>query len=76
MISEKDATRIITDLNGCCDIKDRQIERLEREADWLAEQLSRMIDDCPTAKAKSYCYKAPYCVDCWRDAARKAVQND
>ena len=52
-----------------------EVRKLNKEVDWLAEKLSRMIDDCPKEKAKSYCYEAPFCVACWRGAARKAVQN-
>ena len=54
-----------------------RVRELEKEADWLAQnywpscpKYYAMIDYCKDGMSKENCIK------CWREAARKAVQND
>lgn len=49
---------------------------LEKEADWLANKASI---NCPSPELEEKCAHKPLgkneCVECWREAARKEVQD-
>lgn len=54
--------------------------KLEKEADWLAEVICKkhsdirrngFVPDCPTGRKCDN-----QCVQCWREAARKAMENN
>lgn len=51
-----------------------EVERLNKEADWLAERIS--IRDCVMGDTVENCiYKEFPCAECFREAARKAVEE-
>lgn len=61
-----------------CELRDN-LERLEKEADWLAEMQNYDIPHeqptrCPKGKEAPFCGFVD-CKQCWRDAARKAVDQ-
>lgn len=52
-----------------------QVERLEKEADWLAERAG--AKDCLMADTVENCTKKGFpCIACFRTAARKAVEEN
>lgn len=52
----------------------RQVDELEKEADWLAERAS--AKDCLMADTVENCTKKGFpCIACFRTAARKAVEE-
>lgn len=51
---------------------DRTPQRLEREADWLADRLAER--DCPHSCPSEKAPMLEECTSCWREAARKAVE--
>ena len=60
-----------------------QVERLEKEADWLAENCWKKpeVEYHPLREMRGgfYCDACPYdydCRKCWRAAARKAVEEN
>lgn len=55
----------------------RELERLEREADWLAHGYTNAVDllgMCPRNVDMSKCQDSS-CMECMREAARKAVEG-
>ena len=55
----------------------RELERLEREADWLAHGYTNTVDllgMCPRNVDMSKCQDSS-CMECMREAARKAVEE-
>lgn len=56
----------------------RELERLDREADWLATKLNEIASPCRTLHP---CEVSPSCnypdgePRCWRDVAHKAVEE-
>ena len=56
----------------------RELERLDREADWLATKLNEIASPCRTLHP---CEGSPSCnypdgePRCWRDVAHKAVEE-
>lgn len=55
----------------------RELERLEREADWLAYGYTNAVDllgMCPRNVDMTKCPEGP-CTDCMRVVARKAVEE-
>lgn len=55
----------------------RELERLEREADWLAHGYTNAVDllgMCPRNVDMSKCQDSS-CMECMREAARKAVEE-
>lgn len=51
--------------------------QLEKEADWLAEQLISKCCNNPDAFCGGDNFPSPkHCKKCWREAAQKAVQRD
>lgn len=64
-----------------CDEADKQVkdqlERLEREADWLAHGYTNAVDllgMCPRNIDMSKCQESS-CMECMRESARKAVEG-
>lgn len=64
-----------------CDEADKQVkdqlERLEREADWLAHGYTNAVDllgMCPRNVDMSKCQESS-CMECMRESARKAVEE-
>ncbi len=60
-----------------------QVERLEKEADWLAENCWKKpeVEYHPLREMRGgfFCDACPYdydCRKCWREAARKAVEEN
>ena len=55
----------------------RELERLEREADWLAHGYTNAVDllgMCPRNVDMSKCQDSS-CMECMRETARKAVEE-
>ena len=55
----------------------RELERLEREADWLAHGYTNAVDllgMCPRNVDMSKCQDSS-CMECMRESARKAVEE-
>ena len=53
----------------------RQVDELEKEADWLAERAG--AKDCLMADTVENCTKKGFpCIACFRTAARKAVEEN
>nr|DAN10437.1 MAG TPA: hypothetical protein [Caudoviricetes sp.] len=55
----------------------RELERLEREADWLAHGYTNAVDllgMCPRNVDMSKCQDSS-CMECMRESARKAVEK-
>lgn len=53
-------------------------ERLEKEADWLALKAWKKRDSEYIPEREHECLECPFdhdCVKCWRDAARKVVEE-
>lgn len=65
-VANEEAQEIMAELRN-------EVERLNKEADWLAERIS--IRDCVMGDTVENCiYKEFPCAECFREAARKAVE--
>lgn len=56
------------------------VERLEKEADWLAMAQQKGVDEdepsrCPDGKEPPFC-AFPTCKECWRYASKEASSTD
>lgn len=72
-IAANDPPTVIADIDEILRLR-AQVERLEKEADWLAERAG--AKDCLMADTVENCTKKGFpCIACFRTAARKAVEE-
>ncbi len=79
-IAVSDPATVMADIDEILRLRE-QVERLEKEADWLAEYCWKKpeAEYHPLREMRGgfYCGACPYdydCRKCWREAARKAVE--
>ncbi len=77
-IAANDPSTVMADIDEILRLR-AQVERLEKEVDWLADRIGKM-QGCrfafmgPDSPCDETCRND--CVSAWREAARKAVEED